>query len=344
MKKTPRSSSRQKHYYHPKSQSRLRIKCEGLENLREIQQQINIAELAETNMSMLEAIQQKAVALDVQELIFGPDNRVELYNAPASMQKNAIKAAALMRIERIKRKGSRADFEISPSGKYVEHQGTPLCDEEPFKGQDQAAFATAVAIEDHLLITPEHVLDGDSVKEDYRIVYGFWYESPQANHLEVLDMYTIKEIRPAANSKLDLSFLITHEPIRSEYISTKFRNQMPKIGERLYCAGYPGTKVDDDRLEDRIPLKVVTDGSVKNHLSNGKFEADLDIFRGNSGSPVYSKSKHELAGMVLSAFPKHFQMTAGGCFISCTCESDRCKWPKILSIQAILEAKQFLKL
>lgn len=63
----------------------------------------------------------------------------------------------------------------------------------------------------------------------------------------------------------------------------------PRAGRAVYTLGHPGG----------LPLKLTDQGTVL-EVADGLFRTDLQTFTGNSGSPVFDASSHELVGIVVA--------------------------------------------
>jgi V8-like Glu-specific endopeptidase len=61
-------------------------------------------------------------------------------------------------------------------------------------------------------------------------------------------------------------------------------------------------------------LKYAAGAEVRN-IKDAYFVADLDIYAGNSGSPIFDKNTHEVIGMVVRGYQRDFRWT-GKCYIS----------------------------
>ena len=63
-----------------------------------------------------------------------------------------------------------------------------------------------------------------------------------------------------------------------------------------------------------LPLKCAPGASIDDFTDN-YFRADLDVYSGNSGSPVFCAETHELIGIVSRGKPADFRWT-GTCWIT----------------------------
>ena len=63
-----------------------------------------------------------------------------------------------------------------------------------------------------------------------------------------------------------------------------------------------------------LPLKYAAGARVRG-LEEALFAADLDIYMGNSGSPVFDKETHQVIGMVVRGYQKDFRLVVN-CLVS----------------------------
>ena len=77
-----------------------------------------------------------------------------------------------------------------------------------------------------------------------------------------------------------------------------------KIGNPIYVIGHPLG----------LPLKYVP-GAFMHDIKINYFWADLDVFMGNPGSPVFDSDTHEVIGLVVRGHEMDFRWT-GKCWIS----------------------------
>jgi V8-like Glu-specific endopeptidase len=60
-----------------------------------------------------------------------------------------------------------------------------------------------------------------------------------------------------------------------------------------------------------LPLKYAAGARVRG-LEEALFAADLDIYMGNGGSPVFSSDTHQVVGIVTQGDPRDLRQTSKG--------------------------------
>lgn len=190
-----------------------------------------------------------------------------------------------------------------------------LCAGQRFGDQPTIGPAcSAVLVRDDLVATAGHCV-GDIKPNwavfDYRIdnVWKQGLEIPRVN------AHRVSLLNQGVGGE-DLALYRLDPPVRaSERTPVKIRAEglLPYVskGERVFSAGHP----------DGLPLKIVLSGTVlrrdKRHLVT-----NLDLFQGNSGSPVFSRLRgpRELVGIVVSG--REDYVPNGNCEITNHCISN----------------------
>lgn len=258
-------------------------------------------------------------------VIFDYDDRRELKDVSIGLKSNAKKAAALIH-KSLLIPHYEGGYKLQPTSRMIySRRGRKLCPMEKFYNQPEAAFCTSIIIHERVAIMPKHC-NRNFYPDQMRLVFGFWND--QNSDPLMIDSNNVLEIEEVVDDdKEDLSFLILKGAANAVHIQTRFG--VPQKNQNVYLAGYPGTETN----HNRIPLKVVDNAKVQS-LSGTRFTADLDVFRGNSGSPVFNGD--ELIGMFISVFSDHFASFNKECDISCYCDhGDRCHFATCLSMKYI---------
>ncbi len=179
----------------------------------------------------------------------------------------------------------------------------PLGEKVHFANEPSLGFGTAFYIGHQLALTAAHCvckkdtncLDETNIRVT-RLIFGFEMSDEQTypNTFKKKDVYRIKEV-------------IDHRYLRAEYnkddwalikLDREVEDRSPleldfihKVVDKikLYMLGHPVG----------LPLKFTSNGIVQGDLENKNyFEARLDAFRGNSGSPVFDQTTHKVVGIL----------------------------------------------
>lgn len=186
-----------------------------------------------------------------------------------------------------------------------------LCDYERFIDQPIAKFnmCTCFLVEEDVIATAGHFLKLGKV-QDIRIVFGFKMENPSTAVTRIPGDNIYKGVETIGISydrrgdAPDWGLVKLDRNVKGQEI---VKLSMDEIyhGQPVYTIGHPAG----------LPLKFATGASVQDSRNKFFFTADLDIFMGNSGSPVFDMNTHEVIGIVVQGYSKDFRYV-DGCWVS----------------------------
>lgn len=241
--------------------------------------------------------------------VHGKDDRQDLYNIEDKhVIQNAKSVAALCSADDLIDAGNgMMSLRVR---KYARVYG--LCKCEPFFNQPVGAGITMTGclVEDDVIATAYHCIK-KFPKDKLRIIFGYKMSNSKTPVTQIHtdniykplftrgDEYKSRNIRSPewALIKLDRK-VIQREPVQ---LSSK--NNVT-TGQQVYVLGHPVG----------LPLKFAPGAKIQ-HIQRGTFVADLDIYSGNSGSPIFDAESHEFIGVVTKGDYSDFVDT-GECVIS----------------------------
>jgi V8-like Glu-specific endopeptidase len=267
---------------------------------------ISTWELAEALVYMTEG-----VSLDHTRAISGSDDRKDIFqlkDKPANepIKKNALSVAAIcMEEDLIHQDNQYSTLEHKNYGKTFN-----LCRCEPFYQQPVAAghLFSGFLVKEDVIATAGHCVDENNVTRT-RILFGFRMKDSDAPVTRVPneDIYKgVKIIRRYHNrmgSGSDWALVQLDRKVKGRRV-VKFPGTEISTRQPVYVIGHPCG----------LPLKYAAGAEVRK-IKDAYFVADLDIYAGNSGSPIFDKNTHEVIGMVVRGYHRDFRWT-GKCYIS----------------------------
>lgn len=182
-----------------------------------------------------------------------------------------------------------------------------LSELEPFRGQPIAAgpMCTGFLVADDVIATAAHFLEKNNIA-DIRFIFGFKMLDPSTpvTRFPDEDIYHGTEIihhayDPANGANWALVKLDRNVTDRTPAVLSR---DTPSFAQSVYVMGHPCG----------LPLKVVSDGISVRDVHNTTFDADLNIYSGNSGSPVFDSHTHEVIGIVVRSENQDFRWTGEG--------------------------------
>lgn len=182
-----------------------------------------------------------------------------------------------------------------------------LADIEPFRDQPAAAgcLCTGFLAADDIIVTAGH-FTADKKVTDLRIVFGF--AAPEKGIIgtripnsqiykgvEIVDKFYDRSKTGADWTLVRLDRKVTDRPA-----AAVSQDNIP-AAQPVYVIGYPLG----------LPLKYAPGANV-NDIGESHFGANLDVYSGNSGSPVFRSDTHEVIGIVSCSDGKDFRWTDNG--------------------------------
>jgi V8-like Glu-specific endopeptidase len=182
-----------------------------------------------------------------------------------------------------------------------------LHENEPFHRQPVVSgrICTGFLVKEDVIATAAHFADQKNVT-DLRIVFGYI----------MLDLYTpviqipyekvykgIKIIERRHNrtgNQSDWALVKLDRPVMDQAIAS-LSSKVISCQQPVYILGHPCG----------LPLKYAP-GAKVGDLREAYFGADLDVYSGNSGSPVFNRDTHEVIGMVVRGDKRDFRWSGKG--------------------------------
>lgn len=189
-----------------------------------------------------------------------------------------------------------------------------------WKGQESLSYCSGVPLSATTVLTAGHCLRSESDCELISILPN--YEKDREDAKMAIACQRVLLRKNDVEAGLDYAILELAEPI--PHFVEALKSTKVKEQEELIVAGHPLGS-----------FKKTASGAVRKIRANGLIEASLDVFEGNSGSPVFKKSNGELLG-ILSSGAKDFSELTGRIFVN-RCPDEGCEGELIVPIQKILE-------
>lgn len=239
---------------------------------------------------------------------FGDDDRLEAFELDGGLATIAERSiAALVQPDRFQAEwGHCADGGLVTSGRTnIERRN--VCSTERFADQVSLSSCSATLIDDDLILTADHCLEGGC--KGLRFVFGFLNAQPgRLRTLTGDDVYTCRRfvVRDVGN---DLGIVQLDRPVAAPRAPAALASAIPSTGAPLTALGFPLG----------IPLKA-SPGLVKSLFGNS-IRHSCDGNAGNSGSGTFD-AQLRLVG-VLSTGPGDLRpLGPNGCFLNATYDDE----------------------
>lgn len=231
------------------------------------------------------------------DVIYGDDDRRDIYAVTDGQQVFVAQATCLIVAESELTNNGNGTYTLQ-ADPWVSVSGTPLCTDEPFRGQLTAGRCTGFLVGPNLLATAGHCITTQSSCGLTAFVFGFEQIGPSTPPLTTIsadNVYFCDSIvnriqsgdKDHAIVRLDRA-VVSRDPLPIR------RNGIVTNGDSLFVVGHPVT----------LPMKAAGGAIVQN--ANGAtafFQANLDTYGGNSGSPVFGMSSGLIEGILVRGAP-----------------------------------------
>jgi hypothetical protein len=225
---------------------------------------------------------------DAPKIIYGRDDRVETYTLSGTRARNADATVAIVSSDSIRGNGDGTVSLLGPTLRVAED----LCAGERFANQPSRAFCSGVLLTGTVVATAGHCISSGDLA-DARFVFGYEMIDERAARttLPLDDVYRGKRIlaRVKTDNAADYALVELDRPVGGRTPATLGRNTETPVGTPLYIIGHPSG----------LPAKFADHADVTNNRPRSYFEATLDSFGGNSGSPVFDAVSHRVVGLLV---------------------------------------------
>lgn len=195
-----------------------------------------------------------------------------------------------------------------------------VCPEEAYSNQLSVGVGTAFVIGEDSMMTANHVFEDNM--EEYVVIFNFDAVNRTGAVNPVILAENIYEIEAiySTDEVLDVAQFRVSRKLTVPVLKLNLTNTVKK-DDMIYMIGHPSG----------LPKKVALNARVYTNNASDYFYSTLDAFQGNSGSPVFSISKNEVIGVLVSGEQDFYW--SGNCNKSTLCELPYCQGEKVIRIE-----------
>lgn len=204
------------------------------------------------------------------------------------------------------------------------------CPNVPYQGQPKLARCSAFLVAPDIVVTAGHCLKTEwdckssSFVFDYRIdMLGERSGGQNRYKIKKSKVYGCSEIlekKLDKETKEDWAVIKLKRKVTDrEYLNVRKYGEVQNT-DKLSLIGFPSG----------LPLKIATNGKVRENKNQQFFVAEIDAFHVNSGSPVINETTLEVEGILVRG-EKDFQSNLG-CKALKVCQSGRCRGEDVTKI------------
>jgi V8-like Glu-specific endopeptidase len=256
-----------------------------------------------STLELAEILMLKTRGINRKRGIWGKDDRQDYYEIKdEQIKRNAGGVVAIYMKEDLIDSGKGiSTLRVKNYGKSFN-----LAEAEPFRNQPIAAgrLCTGFLVKDDVIATAAHCASEKNVT-DLRFVFGYKMLAPFTPVTQVAkeSIYKgVKIIERVYNRKAgeDWALIQLDRSVVGQPVVTLSEKEI-SCNQPVYIIGHPVG----------LPLKY-TPGAYVRNFNETCFSADLDVYCGNSGSPVFDSETHEVIGIVIRGDNRDFRWTGNG--------------------------------
>jgi len=269
--------------------------------------------------------------------IYGADDRLDYFEAPADRQALAESVVSLWSSRWVKFETGKAKLFTASL-----QNAMGLCPGQRFGDQPVGAFCSGTLVGEDLVMTAGHCITDEAKCADTKLVFGFAVKAAgkYPNSVPQGDVYTCKKIIKRDLTDGFLSSLF-HNYVSGgpgpDYaviqLDRKVAGRKPlpinkggkvAVGDPLFVIGHPVG----------LPLKVAGSATVRDTKAKYFYLADLDTFGGNSGSAVFNARTSLIEGILVRG-DRDFEPGPAGCNITTTMPQNGGRGEAVTKISAV---------
>lgn len=241
--------------------------------------------------------------------IYGSDDRLDYFEAPAAMQRLADSVVSLWPSKQVKELNGNYMLATMSFGDALN-----LCPGEKFREQPIGAFCSGTLVGEDIVLTAGHCITDEASCADTKFVFGYNINkaggSAPVTSTKPSDVYGCKRIIKRDLDKQGSGIIGTGLAIIGALLNKagpdfaviqldrKVEGRKPLAlnrggevnnGDKVFVIGHPVG----------LPLKVTGGGTVRDNKPRAFFLTDLDTFGGNSGSAVFNASTGKIEGVLV---------------------------------------------
>lgn len=249
---------------------------------------------------------------DKQKAIYGVDDRMDLFEInDAAILAAADSVVALFKSSEINDNGDGTSTLVTRS--FASRFN--LCANERYRNQPVGAFCTGFLVAPNLIATAGHCVNGQNVRSR-RFVFGFrMNNSTQAQTvIPNSEIYSGKSLvgRKLDGSGSDWAIVELDRAVTNHRPLPIRRTGRISSNRAVYVIGHPSG----------LPAKFAPGANVRDNSAQAFFQANLDTYGGNSGSPVFNE-QNVVEGILVRGETDF--VAQGNCMVSLVCPTTGCQ-------------------
>jgi hypothetical protein len=251
---------------------------------------------------------------DRQRVVYGVDNRRDLYQVTAaSIRRAADAVVALVKASDLT-KNADGTFALETESYQRSYD---LCGSEPFVSQPIGCFCSGFLVATDVIVTAGHCVTNAADLARIRFVFGFRMQDATTprTRFGADDVYAGKTLigRRLSADGTDWAVVRLDRAVNGRAPVAVRTSGRIGSAARVFVIGHPCG----------LPQKYAAGATVRDNTPGPYFIANLDTYGGNSGSPVFNAQTNKVEGILVRGETDF--VSNGECSVSLVCPSTGCR-------------------
>jgi V8-like Glu-specific endopeptidase len=277
------------------------------------------------------AVSLNAHAGDIEKVIYGVDNRQDVYCSSSTLYKNLARGtAAMISVGSLETNGDYTTIK----GGTLENDG--ICSNERFSKQPTAANCSGFLVGKDLLVTAGHCITSITDCDEYAWVFDYANTTSEQSSFTISNKNIYKctkIISRTLNDGTDNDYALVKLDRLTDRTPLKYRTSGKiSTSAKLVVIGHPSG----------LPTKISDGAYVRSNKNKYYFQANLDTFGGNSGSAVFDAKTGIVEGILVRGESDYELDPIANCYRPKVCKMDECRGEDSTRITNIEELKRKL--
>lgn len=264
---------------------------------------IATVKLMQKYLYLLPLLTFSVTALADPNVVYGEDNRQDLYRISHSKVIKNAQSTLVFTIKGLIQPTASGDFTLTHNPLQ---RALNLCPEVRFGNQPSNGVCSSTLVSSRHVLTAGHCIPDQKRCDEIYLVSGFHVEREDEfpNIIPAQNVYRCQKLLTRRqNGTQDFALIELDREVLDRTPATLEIKSFPRRGDKVTLIGYP----------DGLPSKIVQGAKVRS--SNSKmFVSNVDAFRGNSGSGIFSDETGKLVGILFKGDRDYFFNSKRGCY------------------------------
>ncbi len=261
------------------------------------------------------------------KVIYGADDRREIYEAPGQWQELAQSTVTIIRSDQIV-EGDKSDHFKLIGPTFGEKEN--LCQDEPYRDQKMVAHCSAFLIAPDVVATAGHCIRDDLHCKTLAYVFDVKMNKAQVEDYEIpkKNFYSCKKlIKRVENSvlKLDYALIRLNKEVTDREALSIRKAGRPSLGDEMAVIGHPYG----------IFKKFADNGFILKNHHPSFFSVDLDTYSYNSGSPIFNVETKKVEGILVRGQEDFIFDEEENCNRSRICAPGKCNGEEVTRMSEV---------